>query len=232
MHSFTRSPSVAWNSSELNKWIDSFFTPDVFKENRSKLICLNHISLKRNEKTRFCKICLVGYDLDNDGYIVAEDFQQMFQAYHQLSMELVRDVVRSCEEEMMATYDDNGSRPISAVFNAPIPDSTNSNTTSLWNKKLRSNSASTSSIVDEGNKDPPVAISRSSSLRNRVSIRLENRLPAIEAMTQDAITELVEQIMNNADLNKDKKLSEKEFYDYALIDTSLLAWFEAIDTIF
>ena len=147
-------------------------------------------------------------------------------------MELVRDVVRSCEEEMMATYDDNGSRPISAVFNAPIPDSTNSNTTSLWNKKLRSNSASTSSIVDEGNKDPPVAISRSSSSRNRVSIRLENRLPAIEAMTQDAITELVEQIMNNADLNKDKKLSEKEFYDYALIDTSLLAWFEAIDTIF
>jgi len=184
---------------------------------------------KGNKKERM-KYIFKGYDLDEDGFISKEDFQQMFQAYHQLSMELVRDVVRSCEEEMMATYDDSGNRPISAVFNAPIPDSsdnnTNNNTTTLWNKKLRTLSTSNSSSVDD------FYVSIQPSTPKLVRSQLDNRLPAVEAMTQDAILELVDQIMLNADTDMDGKLSEKEFYNYALLDTSLLAWFEAIDTIF
>jgi hypothetical protein len=44
----------------------------------------------------------------------------MFKAYFYLSMELVRDVVKALEEEMMENFDDQASKPVSAVFTAPI----------------------------------------------------------------------------------------------------------------
>lgn len=144
----------------------------------------------------------------------------MLKAYHRLSMELVRDVVRSCEEEMMATYDDSGNRPISAVFNAPIPDSG----CMSYHSKVKQNNSSnhTASIHPVNNAH-----------QNILQVKKNHgRLSVIEAMTQDAISELVEQIMNNADCDKDGKLTENDFFRYTLSDTSLFAWFEAIDTIF
>ncbi len=63
------------------------------------------------------------YDVDDDGFISNQDLLTVLQAHHQISVELVRDVVKSCEEEMMENYDDSGNRPISAIFNAPIPQS-------------------------------------------------------------------------------------------------------------
>lgn len=47
----------------------------------------------------------------------------MFKAYFHLSMELVRDVVKTMEEGMMENFDDEGSKPVSAAFSAPIPPS-------------------------------------------------------------------------------------------------------------
>lgn len=179
--------------------------------------------MAKGMKSERIKYVFKGYDLDDDGYISKDDFQQMMKAYHQLSMELVRDVVRSCEEEMMASYDDSGNRPISAVFNAPIPETGNNNTaSSIWSKKMRNSSS------EEVDKETTFH----SKPRSNKNLRTHDRLSAVEAMTQDAITELVDQIMRNADLDKDGKLSEREFYDYVLTDTSLLAWFEAIDTVF
>jgi len=181
---------------------------------------------------------LSGYDLDKDGYISKDDLQQMLRAYHQLSMELVRDVVRSCEEEMMASYDDVGNRPISAVFNAPIPDTVsinrNSNVQSLSASKHAGSSASSdlNTVLTGG-----VATATESNITvmpptpSRKNIHFE-RFSAVEAMTQDAIVELVDQIMQKADLDKDGRLSESEFYQYAITDNSLLCWFEAIDTVF
>ena len=173
---------------------------------------------------------IIGYDLDKDGYVSKDDLQQMLRAYHQLSMELVRDVVRSCEEEMMASYDDGGNRPISAVFNAPIPDSMSLNRQSSQQSLSTSKHNESSTSVD---------IFTSSSLLETPSMMTGNRknthyerLSAVEAMTQDAILELVDQIMQKADLDKDGKLSESEFYQYAVTDNSLLCWFEAIDTVF
>ena len=152
----------------------------------------------------------------------------MLQAYHQLSMEIVRDVVRSCEEEMMSTYDDSGNRPISAVFNAPIPDTGSAGN---FNKNERTQSVSeelSKNIIQISLLDSSI----NTGLTNKKNNKNRERLSAVEAMTQDAIVELVDQIMQNADIDKDGKLSEHDFYQYAVIDTSLLAWFEAIDTVF
>ncbi|KAI9152648.1 hypothetical protein H9P43_009444 [Blastocladiella emersonii ATCC 22665] len=62
-----------------------------------------------------------GYDLDGDGKITKAELHAMFKAYFHLSMELVRDVVKAMEEEMMASFDDDNNKPVSAAFTAPIP---------------------------------------------------------------------------------------------------------------
>ncbi|KAI9103710.1 hypothetical protein DFS34DRAFT_605545 [Phlyctochytrium arcticum] len=60
-----------------------------------------------------------GYDLNDDGIISRDELHQMFKAYFHLSMELVRDVVKTMEEGMMESFDDEASKPVSASFAAP-----------------------------------------------------------------------------------------------------------------
>ncbi|KAJ3128610.1 hypothetical protein HK100_009089 [Physocladia obscura] len=62
-----------------------------------------------------------GYDLNNDGQISRQELHQMFKAYFYLSMQLVRDFVKTVEQEMMDTFDDEAAKPVSASFTAPIP---------------------------------------------------------------------------------------------------------------
>ena len=45
----------------------------------------------------------------------------MFKAYFSLTVELVKDVVRTCEEDMFNShYDDGAGKPVSALFTAPV----------------------------------------------------------------------------------------------------------------
>lgn len=148
-----------------------------------------------------------GYDVDDKGYITRENLRHMFKAYFDISLELVRDVVRSCEEEMMITFDDSADNPVSSVFNAPIP---------------RQPSASTS------NAKPKLSLNNPGP-----SGRGENGTwPVMEAMSQDAIDEMVENVFVKADLDKDDKISFEEFQTWAAIDNTILAWFEALGTVF
>ncbi|KAI8613479.1 hypothetical protein BC830DRAFT_1132041 [Chytriomyces sp. MP71] len=64
-----------------------------------------------------------GYDLDGDGVVSRQELHKMFKAYFYLSMQLVRDYVKSVEMEMMETFDDEAAKPVSASFTAPIPSS-------------------------------------------------------------------------------------------------------------
>ncbi|KAJ3159074.1 hypothetical protein HDU86_001973 [Geranomyces michiganensis] len=60
-----------------------------------------------------------GYDLNDDGRISREELHRMFRAYFHLSMELVRDVVKTMEESMMESFDDEAAKPVSAAFAGP-----------------------------------------------------------------------------------------------------------------
>lgn len=62
-----------------------------------------------------------GYDIHNTGYISRDQLRQMFRAYFLVSLELVREVTKTFEEEMIANFNDEGENPVSATFTAPIP---------------------------------------------------------------------------------------------------------------
>ncbi|GJJ73920.1 hypothetical protein EMPS_06278 [Entomortierella parvispora] len=62
-----------------------------------------------------------GYDLDGDGYISREELHEMFKAYFYLSMELIRDVVKTMENDLMTNFEYQPGQPISSTFTAPIP---------------------------------------------------------------------------------------------------------------
>ena len=42
-----------------------------------------------------------GYDLDGEGTVSRDNLRKMFKAYFYITIELVRDVVKACEEEMV-----------------------------------------------------------------------------------------------------------------------------------
>eukprot|EP00842_Homolaphlyctis_polyrhiza_P004296 jgi/Hompol1/4868/HPOL_003958-RA len=64
-----------------------------------------------------------GYDLNGDGLISRDELRQMFKAYFNTSMAMVRDVVKKMEEDMMASFDDEDAKPVSSTFAAPIDSS-------------------------------------------------------------------------------------------------------------
>lgn len=63
----------------------------------------------------------IGYDVDGDGIISKDELRNMFRAYFHVSMELVRDVVKTMEESLVDTFDDEAAKPVSSAFTAAIP---------------------------------------------------------------------------------------------------------------
>ncbi|TPX30155.1 hypothetical protein SmJEL517_g06214 [Synchytrium microbalum] len=92
----------------------------------SELVCGLSILCKGSLDERI-KHAFHGYDLDGDGFISRSELHRMFKAYFHLSMELVRDVVKTMEEGMMESFDDEAAKPVSAAFAAPIPSSNHNN---------------------------------------------------------------------------------------------------------
>jgi len=148
-----------------------------------------------------------GYDIEGKGFINKENLRNMFKAYFNISLELVRDVVKSCEEEMMASFDDAADKPVSAVFNAPIP---NHGAPSSSGKPLHN-------YVNPG----------ASSYQGQ-----DGMWPVMEAMSQDAIDEMVDNVFKHADLDNNGEISFEEFKVWAANDNTLLSWFEALGTVF
>ncbi|XP_013408056.1 uncharacterized protein LOC106172026 [Lingula anatina] len=143
-----------------------------------------------------------GYDLENKGSISKENLRRMFKAYFNITIELVRDVVKACEEEMMANFDDSSGKPVSALFSAPIPiESTNNNIPS---------------------KQP---------FPGNPGGR-ETMWPVMEAMSQDAIEEMVDNIFKMAKLLDGHRMPFSKFKEITLQDGSLCAWFDALGTVF
>eukprot|EP00794_Sanderia_malayensis_P011503 gene11503-12698_t len=150
------------------------------------------------------KFVFKAYDVDSDNFISREDLLKVLQAHHQVNVELVRDVVRSCEEEMMENYDDSGNRPISAIFNAPIPQ-----------RPLR----------DDGLRATEINSSNTHTANKRA-------FSAVEAMAHDALYEVADYIFKRADTDRDDKISYNDFKNYVLVDPSVMTWFESIGPVF
>ncbi|KAJ3077106.1 hypothetical protein HDU98_008542 [Podochytrium sp. JEL0797] len=64
-----------------------------------------------------------GYDLTSSNTITRASLHKMFKSYFYLSMQLVRDYVKTVEQDMMDGFDDEAAKPVSASFTAPIPSS-------------------------------------------------------------------------------------------------------------
>lgn len=143
--------------------------------------------------------------MDNDGFINREELRKMFKAYFSLSMELVRDVVRALEEEIMESFDDNADKPVSAVFTAPIPSS----------DSHRNNNNNTNAAADEEKKD-------NDSLY----------WPVMESMSQDAIEEMVDRTFASIDRKGSGLISFEEFAEFVKSDSTMIAWFEALGMYF
>ncbi|XP_071961280.1 uncharacterized protein [Antedon mediterranea] len=149
------------------------------------------------------KYVFEGYDLENLGALSRDNLRKIFKAYFYVTIELVRDVVKACEEEMMINFDDNKGRPVSSMFSAPIP--RGSDFTLAYNSKMP--------------------------LPSNPGTR-EDMWPVMEAMCQDAIEEMVENVFKIARLDDKGRIGLAEFDRLTSIDPSLITWFDALGTIF
>lgn len=173
-----------------------------------EFICALSVLVKGSQEEKL-KHVFEGYDLDKKGYVVYKDFQQMFKAYFNVSIELVRDYIKTCEEEMKASFDETADKPVSSVFHAPIlSDTGNQN-------------ASTSDLKSLQRLPSDPGAGRNSGAQ-----------PMMEAMSQDAIEEMVRNVFKCADLDNDGKITFEEFKTWAVLDNTILAWFDALGTIF
>lgn len=157
----------------------------------------------QDEKVKFV---FAGYDLEKKGYLVYKDFHDMFKAYFNVSIELVRDYIKSCEEEMRASFDETADKPVSSVFHAPIPH----------------DSSSGASVEDIKSLQQP----------HSAATGCEGARPLMEAMSQDAIDEMVIGVFKCADLDMDGRITFNEFKEWAVLDNTILAWFDALGTVF
>ncbi|XP_038060803.1 uncharacterized protein LOC119731668 isoform X2 [Patiria miniata] len=154
----------------------------------------------QEEKVRYA---FEGYDLDGIGCVSRDNLRKMFKAYFYVTIELVRDVVKACEEEMMANFDDTQGRPVSSLFSAPIPTDTGSDPSQITKTPFPGNPGSR-----------------------------EDMWPVMEAMSQDAIEEMVENIFKMANVDLDQRITLQQFGELTAVDNSLLAWFDALGTVF
>eukprot|EP00048_Salpingoeca_helianthica_P010134 m.144895 g.144895 ORF g.144895 m.144895 type:complete len:401 (-) comp15019_c1_seq7:99-1301(-) len=149
-----------------------------------------------------------GYDLGDTGFVTRLELRNMLQAYFLINMELVKDVVRVMEEQMIAGFNDLSSNPVSAAFTAPAA---------------------------ARPAPPPGATKRQpSGLFDTFSgtHRQEGMGVLLEAMSGDAIDELVERAFRDGDTDRDGRLSLAEFKAWAAADATIVAWFEALGVSF
>lgn len=186
-----------------------------------------------------------GYDLDGDGFISKQELFKMFSAYFRLSMELVRDVVKNMEEVLIDSFDDEDAKPVSSNFSAPIPENdTEVDKEGLAEKKraqLKDKKGILSVRVKKSvqytpttysPQSPELKVSSYPPLREMEASMnsptlSENRFQMIESLSHEAIEVLVERLFE-----KKEKLNLNDFIDIASKDTNLLAYFEALGSIF
>jgi len=209
----------------------------------SELVCGLSILAKGTYEQKI-KYAFKGYDLDGDGYISREEVAQMYSAYFTLSMLLIRDVVNAMEEEMTINFDEEGDKPVSASFNAPIPrgESGDAGSSNEATKKLEFSISQTYSQEEE--EEVIEALEAKNQEKKEKAVIKENKektgnfrsqngmRSVMEEISRSAIDELVEKTFESANGEKPGLLSYEEFKNFALNDSTIMSWLEALGSVF
>eukprot|EP01134_Creolimax_fragrantissima_P006104 CFRG6104T1 len=202
----------------------------------------------------------LGYDIHNNGYITKDEIRKMLKAYFFLSMELVRDVIRGLEEEMeeegwfeMADQKTNDSSMYLNILSRKVEgdgEETGGHSHFIEANETKRQSLQflpTNEIGGNGTAggDGYQSINSISNFANNIRRRTSYAVtraqqkaekgelwPVMEAMSQDAIDELVEETFAQADIDMDDVISRDEFERQAANNTTLTAWFEALGSVF
>ncbi|KAF9115766.1 hypothetical protein BGX27_006548 [Mortierella sp. AM989] len=145
-----------------------------------------------------------GYDLDGDGYISKEELHEMFKAYFYLSMELIRDVVKSMENDMISNFEYQPGMPISSTFTAPIPReigvrNNNNNANGNGNNSGNSNNTSSGRTAEERRRS-----------REQTSLPAGWSLAAIPDGESSPVTPAISPLIHNSTLESENTLTEEE----------------------
>lgn len=156
----------------------------------------------------------------------------MYKAYLHLSMELVRDVVKTMETELVDNFDELDAKPVSSTFNAQI---TSSGPPTIDTKAVNDKPDARilpSPIKIQSLSTPMSPINHTSPVLINGKLTLHRDFPVMEAMGQTALDEMVNQTFVDASAENSEFMNYNEFYRAAEKDANLLAWFEALGSVF
>lgn len=174
-----------------------------------------------------------GYDMNGDNLISREELSIIFKAYFRLSMDLVRDVVRVVEEGIMEHFDEHGTKPVSAAFPAPrmtnMPDfeSMKRPYSPERDQDPTSQLSAARETLEQLYRNP-----RRTSDGEITSPVNNDLLPMIETMSQEAIEDLVSHLFEYANPLDPSYLTWLDFEKTLKHDMNLLAWLEALGSVF
>lgn len=86
-----------------------------------KLFSSKLINFLKKSTTKIHTDIFKGYDLDNDGFINIQDLEKMFRAYFRLSFDLIKNIAKALQDEIVLRYDQDSDKPVSAAFTSSIP---------------------------------------------------------------------------------------------------------------
>jgi hypothetical protein len=202
-----------------------------------------------------------GYDLDGNGLLSRDEFRAMFKSYFLISMELVRGVVKVMEEGMLENFDDEASKPVSAAFGAPstlndnadmfdasseptptkeeslaVTDSPPLNS-SVAEHKMTTTPAHSSRLEDLEQFDAKlteIALSPASlDVRPALAFMAnDEHVPVMESISNDAIEEMVNQVFAIAGAQNQDEITLEQFEKVVESDVNVLAWIEALGSVF
>ena len=171
-----------------------------------------------------------GYDLDANGRVSRSELRRMFKAYFHISMELVRDVVKTMEVELLDGFDESDARPISSTFSAPI---VSSGAPQDQPAKPQEDSADQGLLVlDTSVQSMSRQPSQNSPTLLNGPLTQHSDFPVMEAMSQTALEEMVNQTFMDAGAQDGDEMTLEEFIRVAEKDSNILAWFEALGSVF
>lgn len=148
-------------------------------------------------------------------------------------MELVRDVVKTMEEGLLETFDDQDAKPTSSAFSAPIlssgpPRDSKPETETNGSDDASMILAKLDTLATSGQD----ATGPSSPTMLHGQVLFHEDFPVMEAMSQQALEEMVEQTFKDAGAEGETEIDFAGFCRAAEKDPNLLAWFEALGCVF